>query len=312
MHERMLGGTGPRTSAIGLGCLPFTGGYGHTDVPGLCATVDRAIEVGITLVDTADFYAGGDVERFLSAALAGRRNKVLLATRGGAVFSGGARPTEFDGRPEFLRRAGEASLRRLHTDHIDLYLLARPDPSVPLAESVGGLGELVEAGLVRYVGLSEVSAAQLAEARAVYPIAAVESEYSLWERRAADDVLPEARRLGVGFIAHSPLGRGFLTGTVTRTAPGDYRARQERFAPDHLAAANARLAALAPIAERLRATYAQLALAWLLATDPNIVAIPGSRHPGHVAENAAAADLRLDPEDLAAVDAVLAVEGARA
>jgi len=307
MHTRKLGDL--VVAAVGLGTLPLSAGYGPVDPAAAAAVLRRALDLGLTLVDTADFYGGGAVEELVGRALSGRRSEAVLATRGGAILRGSARPTEFDGSPGFLRRACADSLRRLGTDHIDLYYLARPDPRVPIEESVGALAELVAAGMVREIGLSEVSGELLRRAHAVHPVAALQSEYSLWERGHEADALPTARELGVGFVAHTPLGRGFLTGTLDsadRLAPNDYRRRQPRFAPEALARDYARLEAARPHAARLGVSLGELALAWLLARDPGLVPIPGTRSGAHLAANAAAARLVLPPELVAELSGLFA------
>ncbi len=302
MQVRMLGAL--PSSALGFGTLALTGGYGPVDADAAVATVRRALELGIRLVDTADFYGGGAVESLLGTAIAGRRGEVLLATRGGAVFSGPGRPTEFNGTPEFLRRACDASLSRLGVEHIDLYTLARLDSRVPVEESIGGLAELVRAGKVGHIGLSEVPADVIRRAHAVHPVAAVQSEYSLWRRGVEDEVLPTVRELGIGFVAHTPLGRGFLTGTIhgaEQLAAGDYRRREERFSTPVLVREHARLAAASRIAQAHGWTLSQVSLAWLLARDPALVPVPGSRSGAHLAENAAATTIELSPAEIAEV-----------
>lgn len=307
MHTRELGAL--RVGAVGLGTLPLAGGYGAVGRADAIAAVRGALDLGMTLIDTADFYGGGEVEELVGRALAGRRSEAVIATRGGAVLRGAARPTEFDGSPAFLREACDASLRRLGTDHIDLYTLARPDPRVPIEESTGALADLVTAGKVRHIGLSEVPGDTLRRAHRVHPVAALQSEYSLWERGHEAHALAAARALGVGFVAHTPLGRGFLTGAIASAdglGPADYRRRQPRFAPEALARDTRLLAAARPHAHRLGITLGQLALAWLLTREPGLVPIPGSRDGGHLAENAAAADRRLPDETMAALDGLFA------
>ncbi|TXJ74899.1 aldo/keto reductase [Streptomyces lavendulae] len=297
MRYRTLGRNGPRVSAVGLGCLALTGGYGPVD-RGECAnTVRGALDLGVTLFDTADFYADGTNEELLGRALAGRREEAVLATRTGLrPRVAGGPPTVADGRPHTLRSACEASLRRLGTDHIDIYYLGRVDPRVPVEESVGALGELVTEGKIRHVGLCETSADELRRAHAVHPVTALESEYSLWERHIEDDVLPAATAAGVGLVAHTPLGKGFLTGCLVDPedlGEGDYRRNHPRFQGDNFRA-NRRIVARAE--EALAGTgvsLAQAALAWLLARGPWIVPIPGTRSPRHLADNAAATELRL-------------------
>jgi aryl-alcohol dehydrogenase-like predicted oxidoreductase len=310
MHTRTLGGL--TVSAIGLGSLALTGGYGAVDEPTAIGTVRRALDLGVTLLDTADFYRGGELERLLGKAIAGRRDEAVLATRGGAVFTDGSRPTEFNGTPSFLRQACDESLRRLGVDHIDLYYLARPDPRVPIEESVGALAALVDAGKVRHIGLSEVPAELLYRAQRVHPIAALQSGYSLWERGIEAEILPAARELGVGFVAHSPLGRGFLTGTLPgaeQLAPGDYRRRQPRFGAGSLARQRLQLVPAERMAGRCGITPAQLALAWLLAQGEDIVPIPGTRTAAHLAENADAAAVSLAPGEVKELAGLFATGG---
>ncbi|SEB30972.1 Predicted oxidoreductase [Streptomyces misionensis] len=301
MEIRKLGAAGPLCSAVGLGCLGLTGGYGRVDADAAVDVVRAALDRGVTLLDTADFYGGGSVEELLGRALAGRREQAVIATRGGAVFAGSRRPTAFDGSPAFLRRACEASLRRLGTDHIDLYHLARVDPKVPVEESVGGLAELVAEGKIRHIGLSEAPADVLRRAHAVHPVAAVAAEYSLWSRDVEDAVLPVARELGIGLVACSPLGRGFLAGAVGANGPaeGDYRRNHPRFAPENLARNRVLLGEAARIAEETGVPLGRLALAWVLTRGEDIVPIPGTVRREHLLENIAAAAERLSAADAA-------------
>jgi len=304
------------SSALGFGTLALTGGYGPVGGQQAVAAIRRGLDLGITLLDTADFYGGGEVERLVGQAVAGRRGEVVIATRGGAVLSGAGRPTEFDGSPDFLRRACDESLLRLGVSHIDLYTLARLDPRVPVEESIGGLTELVRAGKVRHLGLSEVPAEVIRRAHAVHPIAAVQSEYSLWRRGVEEQVLPTVRELGIGFVAHTPLGRGFLSGALHPERPlaaGDYRSREERFSAPALAAEQDRLALLGRLATQLGLSLSQVSLAWLLAQGPEVVPIPGSRSSSHLAENVAAAQAVLTPEQVGALaDAFADVPAGRA
>lgn len=316
MEHRQLGVAGPLVSAVGWGCLGLTGGYGGVDAAAAPALVRDVLDQGVTLLDTADFYGGGEVERLLGGALAGRRDEAVIATRGGAVFSGSERPTSFDGSPEFLRAACEASLRRLGTDRIDLYYLARVDPEVPVEESVGGLADLVAEGKIGHIGLSEVSPGVLRRAHAVHPVAAVASEYSLWSRDVESEVLPTARELGVGFVACSPLGRGFLTGTVAteRLAEGDYRRNHPRFAPDNAGRNRILLDAAAEIAADAGIPLGRLALAWVLAQGDDVVPIPGTVRRAHLLENTAAAAERLSSAQAARLAACFpadAIAGSR-
>ncbi|WP_399930700.1 aldo/keto reductase [Streptomyces kanamyceticus] len=316
MERKQLGTGGPLVSAIGWGCLGLTGGYGGIEEAVALALVREAVDRGVSFLDTADFYGGGSVERLLGRALAGRRDEAVIATRGGVIFSGAGRPTAFDGSPAFLRRACEASLRRLGTDHIDLYYLARVDPAVPVEESVGGLAELVAEGKIRHIGLSEVPADVLRRAHAVHPVAAVASEYSLWSRDVEDQVLPAARDLGVGLVACSPLGRGFLTGMLSADglAADDYRRNHPRFEPANARHNRTLLAEVAEVAADAGIPLGRIALAWVLAQGADVVPIPGTVRRVHLLENIAAVTERLGPahlERLAACFPADAIAGSR-
>ncbi|MFH8980944.1 aldo/keto reductase [Streptomyces varsoviensis] len=314
MDIRTLGRA--QVGALGLGTLALTGGYGSVGAADAIATVRAALDCGVSLLDTADFYAGGAVEELLGRAVAGRRDEAFLATRGGALFSGPARPTSFDGSPGYLRRACEASLRRLGTDRIDLYCLARVDPAVPVEESVGGLAELVAEGKIRHIGLSEASAAQLRRAAAVHPVTALATEYSLWSRDVADEILPTARALGCALVACSPLGRGFLTGALTGAdlPAGDYRRNHPRFSPANLPRNQRLLARAERIGRAHGVPLRHLALAWVLSRGEDIVPIPGTRSVAHLDDNLAAAAHRLPDraaQELAELFAPRAVAGSR-
>ena len=303
MEQRSLG-DGLEVSALGLGCMGMSQFYGPADEGESVATVERALELGATFLDTADSYGEGHNERLLARVLAAHRDEVVLATKFGFLKKDGV-ITGLSGRPEYVREACEASLRRLGVQHIDLYFAHRLDPDVPLEETVGAMAELVARGAVRHIGLCEVDSEQVRRAHAVHPVAAVQSEYSLWSRDVEAEVLPTLRELGIGFVAFSPLGRGFLTGTI-RSLDGldadDYRRRQPRFQPGNLER-NLRLVdAVARIAAAIGATPAQLALAWLLHQGEDVVAIPGTKRRERLEENAAAAELRLSVEQLAELD----------
>jgi aryl-alcohol dehydrogenase-like predicted oxidoreductase len=302
MKTQQLGGL--TTSAIGLGCMGFSQAYGPADDARSADAIRRALDAGITLVDTAMSYGNGHNESLVGRALAGRRDEVVLATKFGIVRGDGG--VRLDGRPEHVRGYCEASLRRLGTDVIDLYYLHRPDPEVPIADTVGAMAALVAEGKVRHLGVSEVSPEQLASAAAVHPLAALQTEWSLSWREPEDDVVPAARRLGIGVVAYSPLGRGLLTGALPagRFDAGDFRSGDSRFAGDNLDRNLALAAELQRLAAERGATLGQLALAWLIGQGPDVVPIPGSRDPARVAENAAAADLTLAPDDLAALERV--------
>jgi aryl-alcohol dehydrogenase-like predicted oxidoreductase len=319
MDTRQLGADGPVVSAIGLGCMPMSGTYGRAaDEEGIAA-IHRALDVGVTLLDTADVYGVGHNEQLVGTAIRGRRDEVVLATKFGNVFEpGGARSGEIDGTPGYVRRACEASLRRLGVDHIDLYQQHRVDPKTPIEETVGALAELVAEGKIRYVGLSEARPPDLRRAASVHPIASLQSEYSLLERGVEGEVIETCEALGIGFLAFSPLVRGLLGGSLTpdRTLDeSDTRASDGMFprvGPANLSA-NAELAAtVREIAERRGASMAQVALAWLLARRPWVVPIPGTKRAAYVEDNARAAGLELTDEEDARLDGLSAeVSGSR-
>ena len=292
-------------SAIGLGCMGLSQAYGPADDEESIATVRRAIEVGVTLLDTAMSYGAGHNEQLIGRAITGRREKVVLATKVGIVRD--AHGVHVDAHPDRIRGYCEASLGRLGVDHVDLYYLHRVDPAVPVEESVGAMAELVAEGKVRYLGLSEASIEDLERGVATHPIAAVQSEWSLWWREIEDDVVPAARRLGVGLVPYSPLGRGFLTGTLTGATGGgfdDLRHGDPRFHGDNAHRNQAILAEVEALAAQRGVTPGQLALAWLLAQGEDVVPIPGTRRAKRMEENAAAAAIELAPADLYRLHAV--------
>lgn len=318
MRERELGRSGLKVPEIGFGCMGLSATYGPVDDEAARAVLERAWELGVRLFDTADRYGGGHNERLLGRFLADRRHEAVVATKGGLVDPGtfpDSRPVRND--PEYITRACERSLERLGTDYIDLYYLHRLDPEVPIEESMGALARLVEQGKLRYVGLSEVAAATLRRAAVVHPVAAVQSEYSLWTRDVEPRVLPACRELGTGLVAFSPLGRGFLGGSVRSEedlAADDFRRGMPRFDADNLAANRSLAEAVEALARRRGATPAQVALAWLLARGDDIVPIPGTRRARYVADNVGAADVRLDADELAELERLFAgdaVRGAR-
>ncbi|MFI7107913.1 aldo/keto reductase [Nonomuraea sp. NPDC050227] len=307
-----LGPDGPAVSRLGLGCMSMTGIYGPADPHEASATLLEALDSGVTMFDTGDFYGDGANEELLGQTLAPNRDRVVLATKTGVRRTAeGLVPA---GSPGDLRRACEASLRRLRTDHIDLYYLARIDPAIPVEESVGALAGLVAQGKVGHIGLSEVSADTLRRAHAIHPIRAVQTEYSLWERHVEHDILFTIRSLGAALIAYSPLGRGLLTGAVratTRYEPGDFRATAPRYNGDDLKANLAIVDALTHLAAAKNATPAQIALAWLLTRGSDVIPIPGSSRRPHLRDNLAALDLHLTATDLAAIDAAVPDTGAQ-
>ena len=305
MQQRRLGSL--TVSAEGLGCMGMSEFYGPGDEAESIATIHRALDLGVTLLDTADMYGVGANEQLVGQAVAGRRDEVVIATKFGVVRdpATGAR-LGISGRPEYVHQACDASLARLGVETIDLYYQHRLDPQVPIEETVGAMAALVEAGKVRHLGLSEVSAATVRRAHAVHPIAAVQTEYSLWAREPETALLPTLRELGVGFVPYSPLGRGFLTGAFTTPddlAAGDFRSVDPRIGGGGLAA-NASLAAtLAGLAEPLGVTSAQLALAWVLRAGDDVVPIPGTKRRRWLEQNVAAAGLELDEATVAALEA---------
>jgi aryl-alcohol dehydrogenase-like predicted oxidoreductase len=289
MPSRQLGTQGLTVSALGLGCMGMTQGYGETDEREAIATINAALDAGLTLLDTAMSYGGGANERLLSRVLQSRRDEVVLATKFGIVRDGDQ--VRVDARPEHVRGLLEASLTRLGVEHVDLYYLHRVDPDVPVAETIGVMGELVAEGKVAHLGISEVAVADLEQAVAAHPIAALQLEWSLTWRECEDEVIPAARRLGVGIVPYSPLGRGLLTGTLTpeNAVQPAMRSRDPRFTGDALER-NLELAdAVATIAQTREATPAQLAPAWLLAHGEDVVPIPCTKRRDRLAENLAAA-----------------------
>jgi aryl-alcohol dehydrogenase-like predicted oxidoreductase len=315
MDRRKLGSQGFEVSAEGLGCMGMSYAYGAGDEEGGIATIHRAIELGVTLLDTAEVYGPYANEELVGRAVAGRRDEVEIATKFGFDFKGETRGV--DGSPENAARVCDESLRRLGTDHIDLYYQHRVDPNVPIEETVGAMGELVAAGKVRYIGLSEAAPETIRRAHATHPLTAVQSEYSLWTRDPEDEVLPTLRELGIGFVPYSPLGRGFLTGqirSIDDLDEDDWRRTNPRFQGEAFEE-NLRLAdRVAELAQGIGATPAQVALAWVLAKGDDLVPIPGTKKPERVEENAAAADLQLSDDQVAELDAAIsreAVRGAR-
>ncbi|WP_444678644.1 aldo/keto reductase [Halomonas sp. E19] len=297
---------------VGLGCMNLSHGYGNPlpEAEALRA-LDAAFDMGYRHFDTATLYGGTANEQVVGKALARKRNELVLASKCGMAMDPEQGKKVIDGRPETLRRQCEASLARLRTDHLDLYYLHRLDRQVPIEESVGALGRLVEEGKVRAIGLSEISAATLRRARSEYPIAAVQSEYSLWTRNPEIALLNACREADTALVAFSPLGRGFLAGAVTDPASlveGDVRRGMPRFSPENLPHNLRQLEALQAIAHEQELTTGQLALAWLLAQGDDVIPIPGSRSVAHMQENLAAAPLRLEPAALARLNALLTPE----
>lgn len=318
MHTRRLGSL--EISALGLGCMGMSAFYGAADEGEAIATIHRALELGINFLDTAQLYGPLTNEELVGRAIKGRRDEYVIATKfarrmDAAVPGQLSTVGPLDGSAEHVRRSIDGSLKRLGVDHVDLYYQHRVDPNVPIEETVGAMGELVQAGKVLHVGLSEAAPDTIRRAHAVHPITAVQTEYSLWTRDPEAEVIPTCRELGIGFVAYSPLGRGFLSGRFSSPEEldeNDFRRRAPRFTGSNLAA-NRRVAEkVAELASRKRITPAQLALAWVLAQGHDIVPIPGTKRRRYLEENAAAVDVELTAEDLEQIDAELpAAAGAR-
>lgn len=303
MRTRNLGEQGLAVSALGLGCMSMTEIYGPADDQESIATIRHALDRGVSFIDTADMYGSGRNEELIGAALRERRGEAKLATKFGNLRLPDGK-TGVNGRPEYAWEACDKSLKRLGTEVIDLYYLHRVDPTVPIEETVGGMARLVEQGKVRFIGLSEAGATTIRRAHAVHPLSAVQSEYSLWTRDVEADVLPACRELGIGFVAYSPLGRGFLTGVIgsdADLAQKDRRRDMPRFGAENMAHNLRLLESLREIAGAHRATPAQVALAWLLARGEDVVPIPGTKRRKWLDENAAALDLALSEAELSAL-----------
>ena len=314
MEQRTVGSQGLVVSAIGLGCMGMSDMYGPSDAEESLATIGRAIELGVTFLDTADAYGPFTNEELVGRAVAGRRDEVVIATKFGNVRGPDGTFAGVNGRPDYVRGAIDASLQRLGTDHVDLYYQHRVDTEVPIEETWGALGELVEAGKVRYLGISEAAPSTIRRAHATHPMSAVQSEYSLFTRDPEEGVLETVRELGIGFVAYSPLGRGFLSGAVTsreELAEGDVRRRHPRFSEEHFGQNLDLAERVRTLAAKKGVTAGQLALAWVLAQGHDIVPIPGTRRRHHLEENVAALEMTLSEEDLAAIDEV-APKGAAA
>jgi aryl-alcohol dehydrogenase-like predicted oxidoreductase len=309
LPRRTLGHEGLTVSSIGLGCMGMSDFYGPADRATNLAVLHHALDIDVNFLDTADMYGMGSNEELLAEVLRTRRKDIVLATKFGNVRAPTGEYLGVDGSPNYVRAACDASLSRLRVDYIDLYYQHRVDPKVPIEDTVGAMARLVEAGKVRHLGLSEASAATLRRAVAVHPIAALQTEYSLWTRDVEADVLPAARECGVGFVAYSPLGRGFLTGaihSIEDLAQNDWRRQNPRFQEENFAANQRLVAAIAEIAAEKHCSTAQLALAWLLHQGRDIVPIPGTRRIERLDENAAATHIELSDADLERIEQTLA------
>ena len=315
METRTLGQHGPPISALGLGCMGMSDFYAGRDDAESLRTLHRARALGVTFFDTADMYGIGENEELLRRAFQDSWDEVVLATKFGIVRDANDPSVRgINGRPEYVRQACEASLRRLGRDYIDLYYQHRVDPDTPIEETVGAMAELVREGKVRYLGLSEAAPDTLRRAQAVHPITALQTEYSLWSRDPEDEILPTCRELGIGFVPYSPLGRGFLTGQIKQfedLGPDDYRRHTPRFQGENFQKNLDLVARLQELATQKNCTASQLALAWVLAQGPDIVPIPGTKRVGYLEENLGALAVTLSPDELAQLNEI-APQGAAA
>ena len=307
MKTRKLGSQGLTVSELGLGCMGMSEFYGTGDEAESIATIHRALELGVTLLDTADMYGPFTNEQLVGKAIASHRNQVVLATKFGVQRSEDKGFRGINGSPEYVHQACDASLQRLGIDYIDLYYLHRVDPKVPIEETVGAMAELVQQGKVRYIGLSEAAPATIRRAASVHPITALQTEYSLWSRDPEDEILPTVRELGIGFVPYSPLGRGFLSGSITSLndlAADDFRRNSPRFQGENFNKNLQLVERVKEIAAEKGVTPGQLAIAWLLAQGDNIVPIPGTKRRAYLEENVAAVDITLTQEELDRIDQV--------
>jgi aryl-alcohol dehydrogenase-like predicted oxidoreductase len=309
VKKRRLGTNGPLVSSIGLGCHAIAGGYGTADENEAIALLSRALDEGVDLLDTSDNYGAGRSEEIIGQSLRGRREKATIITKfGNPGRDDNNNPIGKCGRPEYVSVACDRSLKRLGVDVIDIYMLHRIDPSVPIEDTIGAMGDLVRRGKVRFIGLSEARPETIRRAHKTYPLAAVESEYSLWSRDIESDVLPVCRDLGIGFVAYAPVGRGFLAGAVTEQTvfgPKDSRLEMPRFQRDALSQNILALNAFKAYASSMKATPSQLALAWLLGRGEDIVPIVGTRRLAHLQENALATELKLTPESQQTIEKII-------
>lgn len=307
MKMRKLGSQGLTVSELGLGCMGMSEFYSGGDEGESIATIHRAIELGVTLLDTADMYGSGANEQLVGKAIANRRDQVVLATKFGVLRGEDSSFRGINGSPEYVHQACDASLQRLGIDYIDLYYLHRVDPKVPIEETVGAMAELVQQGKVRYLGLSEAAPATIRRAASVHPISVLQTEYSLWSRDPEDEILPTIRELGIGFVAYSPLGRGFLSGTITSLddfAADDYRRFSPRFQGENFQKNLQLVERVKEIAAQKGVTPGQLAIAWLLAQGDDIVPIPGTKRRTYLEENVVATTITFSKEELDRIDEV--------
>lgn len=307
MKTRKLGNQGLVVSELGLGCMGMSEFYGNRDESEAIATIHRALDLGVNFLDTADMYGPFTNEQLVGRAIRDRRDQVVLATKFGNVRTEDGGWAGISGKPEYVRQACDASLKRLGIEVIDLYYQHRVDPTVPIEETIGAMAELVQQGKVRFLGMSEAAPATIRRAQAVHPITALQTEYSLWSRDPEDEILPTIRELGIGYVAYSPLGRGFLSGAITKPedlAADDYRRNSPRFQGENFARNLELVEQVKAIAAEKGVTPGQLALAWLLAQGDDIVPIPGTKRRTYLEENVAAIDIQLTSEDLQRIESV--------
>jgi aryl-alcohol dehydrogenase-like predicted oxidoreductase len=313
MEKRRLGLQGLEVSALGLGCMGMSEFYGTGDDKESMATIHRALELGINFLDTADMYGPFKNEELVGKVIAGKRDKIILATKFGIQRSKDPAERRVNGRPEYVHSACNASLKRLGVDHIDLYYQHRVDPNVPIEDTVGAMGELVKVGKVRFIGLSEAASKTIRRAHSVYPVTALQTEYSLWSRDPEDEILSTVRELGIGFVAYSPLGRGFLSGkykSIDDLEENDFRRNSPRFQGENFQKNLNLVEKVEEIAERKGITSAQLALAWVLSKGEDIVPIPGTKHVKYLEENAHAVDIKLTGDEMEEIEEIMPVGAA--
>jgi aryl-alcohol dehydrogenase-like predicted oxidoreductase len=310
MMNRILGTNGPLVSAVSLGCMGMSGAYGQSDEKESIATIERALELGHNFLDTADYYRLGHNEELISKAIKDKRDKAFLSVKTGQLVAPGANgamaPGPVHGHPDYMRNAVFYSLRRLQTDYIDLYSIARVDPNIPIEDTIGALADLVQKGVVRYIGLSEASAVSIRKAAAVHPITSLQIEYSIWSRDIETEVLPTIRKLGIGLVAYAPLSRGLLSGEIkTPEDLKDNRVNMPRFQGQNFYKNIELVEKIKTLATEKGCTPAQLAIAWVLAQGEDIITIPGSKRIKHLEENIAAENVQLTEEDLQSIEAIM-------